>query len=358
MSSENDFTDQSRDPRDGEQLDAAKVGDWLKSRVPGLGGDCVIRQFPGGSSNLTYHVQVGDHDMVLRRPPFGRVAKSANDMVREARILTRLKPVFRYVPTVVAVCEDDAVMGASFYVMERIKGIIPRKDFPKGMDVTPELARQLCESLLDVLVELHSIDFESAGLADLGKPAGYVRRQVEGWSKRYIDAMTPDAPDCTDIIQWLHDKQPGEVKHCIVHNDYRFDNVVLDARDPRKIIGVLDWEMSTLGDPLMELGTMLCTWTEATDPPVALMSRQQPTTVPGMMTRAEMTAYYCGKMNLSVEKYDFYRVYGLFRMAGIIQQIYYRFYHGQTKDQRFAMMVHFVKHLADGCREQIRTSSL
>jgi aminoglycoside phosphotransferase (APT) family kinase protein len=358
MTDVEDFTDKSRDARDGEQLDAVAVGTWLKTQVPGLSGECVIRQFPGGNSNLTYHVQVGERDMVLRRPPFGRVAKSANDMVREARILTRLKPVFHYVPRVVAVCEDDAVMGASFYVMERIKGIIPRKDFPKGMTVTPALARELCESLLDVLVELHSIDYVGAGLADLGKPEGYVKRQVEGWSKRYTDAMTPDAPDCTDIIQWLHDKQPGEVKHCIIHNDYRFDNVVLDASNPKKIIGVLDWEMSTLGDPLMELGTMLCTWTEATDPAVALMSRQQPTTVPGMMSRAEMTEYYCSRMNLSVEKYDFYRVYGLFRMAGIIQQIYYRFYHGQTKDQRFAVMVHFVAHLADGCREQIRQSNL
>src|SRR5690606_14979159 len=140
-------------------------------------------------------------DMVLRRPPFGRVAKSANDMVRQARILQRLKPVCHYVPSVVAVCEDDAALGASFYVMDRIKGIIPRRDFPKGMEVSPQLARQLCESLLDVLIELHSTDFAKAGLADLGKPDGYVRRQVEGWSKRYTDAMTPDAPDCTDIMQ-------------------------------------------------------------------------------------------------------------------------------------------------------------
>ncbi|MFZ5756536.1 MAG: phosphotransferase family protein [Pseudomonadota bacterium] len=352
------LVDASRDPREGEQLDAAAVGAWLKQQVPGLTGDCTIRQFPGGSSNLTYHVMVGDRDMVLRRPPFGRIAKSANDMVREARILQRLKPVFHYVPGVVAICEDDSVMGAGFYVMERIKGIIPRKDFPKGMEVSPELARQLCEKLLDVLIELHSIDHVTAGLADLGKPAGYVKRQVEGWSKRYTDAMTPDAPDCTDIMQWLHDKQPGEVKHCIIHNDYRFDNVVLDAQDPKRIIGVLDWEMSTLGDPLMELGTVLCTWTEATDPPVALMSRQQPTTVPGMMTRAEVMAYYCRKMQLSLDKYDFYRVYGLFRMAGIVQQIYYRYFHGQTKDPRFAPMVYFVQHLAEACRAQIRDSNL
>lgn len=358
MTDTTDFTDQSRAPREGEQLDAAVVGAWLKTQVPGLSGDCVIRQFPGGSSNLTYHVQVGERDMVLRRPPFGRVAKSANDMVREARILQRLRPVFGYVPNVLAVCEDDAVMGASFYVMDRIKGIIPRKDFPKGMDVTPALARQLCESLFDVLIELHSIDFEKAGLSDLGKPAGYVKRQVDGWSKRYTDAMTPDAPDCTDIMQWLSDKQPGEVKHCIIHNDYRFDNVVLAPANPRKIIGVLDWEMSTLGDPLMELGTILCAWTEATDPPVAQMSRQAPTTMPGMMTRAEVVDYYCTKMNLPKDNLDFYRVYGLFRMAGIIQQIYYRFYHGQTKDPRFGMMVHFVKFLADACRDEIRQSNL
>jgi aminoglycoside phosphotransferase (APT) family kinase protein len=358
MSAPADLTDQSRTPREGEQLDAAVVGAWLKTQIPGLSGDCVIRQFPGGSSNLTYHVQVGERDLVLRRPPFGRVAKSANDMVREARILQRLKPVFHYVPSVVAVCEDDAVMGASFYVMDRIKGIIPRRDFPKGMEVSPQLARQLCESLLDVLIELHSIDFAKAGLADLGKPDGYVRRQVEGWSRRYTDAMTPDAPDCTDIMQWLADHQPGEVKHCIIHNDYRFDNVVLDAADPRRIIGVLDWEMSTLGDPLMELGTILCAWTEANDPPVAQLSRQAPTTVPGMMTRAELVDYYCTRMQLPKQNLTFYYVYGLFRMAGIIQQIYYRYFHGQTKDPRFGMMVHYTKYLADACRAQIANPSL
>ena len=358
MTNPNSFVDQSRAPRDGEQLDAAAVGAWLRQQIPGLTGDCTIGQFPGGSSNLTYHVRIGDRDLVLRRPPFGRIAKSANDMVREARILSRLKPVFPYVPTVLAVCEDEAVMGANFYVMERIAGIIPRRDFPKGMEVSPELARELCESLLDVLIELHSIDHEAAGLADLGKPAGYVRRQVEGWSKRYTDAMTSDAPDCTDIITWLHDKQPAEVRHCVIHNDYRFDNVVLAADNPRRIIGVLDWEMATLGDPLMELGTVLCTWTEATDPPIALLTRQQPTNMPGMMTRAEVMDYYCSRMQLSVAHYDFYRVYGLFRMAGIIQQIYYRYFHGQTSDPRFAGMVHMVKHLADAARDQIRTSNL
>lgn len=353
-----DITDQSRAAREGEQLDTAVVGNWLKTQVPGLTGNCTIRQFPGGSSNLTYHVVIGEREFVLRRPPFGRIAKSAHDMVREARILSRLKPAFPKVPTVAAVCEDESVMGVNFYVMERIKGIIPRRDFPKGMIVTPELARQLCESLLDTLIELHGIDYQAAGLSDLGKPEGYVRRQVEGWSKRYTEAMTPDAPDSTDVMQWLADKQPAEVRHCIVHNDYRFDNVVLDVNDPRRIIGVLDWEMSTLGDPLMELGTVMCTWVEAGDPPVVLMSRQQPTTVPGMMTRAEVMDYYCGKTGLSVEKYDFYRVYGLFRMAGIIQQIYYRYHHGQTKDPRFGPLIYYVKYLIDTCREQMRNSTL
>lgn len=357
MTDTTDFTDPSRNIREGEQLDVRVVGDWLRAQVPGLQGECTIRQFPGGSSNLTYHVIVGGREFVLRRPPFGKIAKSAHDMVREARILTRLKPVFPLVPTVAAVCEDESVMGVNFYVMERIKGIIPRRDFPKGMTVTPELARRLSESLLDTLIALHGIDYAAAGLSDLGKPEGYVRRQIEGWSRRYTDAMTPDAPDCTDIMQWLADNQPGEVRHCIVHNDYRFDNVVLDPDKPERIIGVLDWEMSTLGDPLMELGTILCTWVEAGDPPVALMSRQQPTNMPGMMTRAEVMDYYCRKTGLSPERMDFYRVYGMFRMAGIIQQIYYRYFHGQTKDPRFGPLIYYVKHLADSCREQLRQVS-
>lgn len=357
MNDKTDFTDPSRGIREGEQLDEQVVGDWLRAQVPGLEGGCTIRQFPGGSSNLTYHVIVGGREFVLRRPPFGKIAKSAHDMVREARILTRLKPVFPLVPAVAAVCEDESVMGVNFYVMERIKGIILRRDFPKGMTVTPELARRLSESLLDTLIALHGIDYAAAGLSDLGKPEGYVRRQVEGWSRRYTDAMTPDAPDCTDIMQWLADNQPGEVRHCIVHNDYRFDNVVLDPENPERIIGVLDWEMSTLGDPLMELGTILCTWVEAGDPPVALMSRQQPTNTPGMMTRAEVMDYYCRKTGLSSDRMDFYRVYGMFRMAGIIQQIYYRYFHGQTKDPRFGPLIYYVKHLMDSCREQTRQAS-
>lgn len=345
--------------REGEELDARKVGAYLRDTVPGLTGELVIEQFPSGYSNLTYLIKVGERELVLRRPPFGKKAKSAHDMGREYKMLSALRPVYPYCPEPLVYCEDAAVMDVPFYVMDRLKGIILRKDLPQGMTLSPDDAHALCGNLVDVMRKLHEVDYRAVGLADYGKPEGYVKRQVEGWSGRYRDARTPDAKDYEAIMQWLHDKMPPDSdRPCVIHNDYKFDNVVLDEKAPLNIIGVLDWEMATIGDPLMDLGSSLAYWVNRDDPPKAQLIRMLPTSVPGMMTREEQVAHYAALTGRKIECFDFYLCFGLFRLAVIAQQIYYRFYNGQTKDKRFAMLIHAVNILEELCADLVGRSDL
>jgi aminoglycoside phosphotransferase (APT) family kinase protein len=243
--------------------------------------------------------------------------------------------------------------------MERIGGIIVRRDLPKGLEFSPEETRKLCENLLDVQCELHSIDYKKIGLEDFGKPQGYVRRQVEGWSRRYVQARTPDAPDYEKVMEWLHEKMPGEIdKVSIIHNDYKLDNVVLSPENPLELVGVLDWEMSTLGDPLMDLGSSVAYWVEENDPPNLQAIRMMPTNIPGALTRKELVDRYAEKSGVSIDNFDFYLCFGLFRLAVIAQQIYYRFYHGQTKDERFQMLIFAVQILEETALKLIEESDL
>ena len=335
-----DIIDKPREIRQGEELDAKAIEGFLKESIPGLTGNISIQQFPSGFSNLTYMLSVGDRNFVLRRPPFGRKAKSAHDMSREYRILNALKDVFPYAPRPLAYTEDTSIIGCPFYVMERIEGIILRKDLPEGLHFTPDEARQLCENLLDVQCDLHSIDYKKIGLENFGRPEGYVKRQVEGWSERYRAAKTPDAPGFEDVMSWLHEKMPTDFrKPCIIHNDFKLDNVVLDPKNPLKIIGVLDWEMATIGDPIMDLGNSLAYWVQADDPPDVQAIRMMPTNIPGALTREELVARYAEKTGIAIDNFDFYLCFGLFRLAVIAQQIYYRYYHGQTKDERFKLLI-------------------
>ncbi len=344
MSSRDIITDEPTATREGEGLDKAIIYDFLKANLPDIKGELEIKQFPSGFSNLTYLVKSGDREMILRRPPFGKKAKTAHDMSREYKILKALKPVFPYCPEPLIYTEDESIMGCPFYVMERIKGIILRKDLPAGITLTKDEAKTLSGNLISVLCSLHSVDYTKAGLADFGKPEGYVKRQVEGWSGRYNDARTPDAPTFEKIMQWLHDKMPGESgKIGIIHNDYKFDNAVLDLSNPTKIIGILDWEMATLGDPLMDLGASLAYWVEKDDPAAMQPLRQMPTNVDGMLTRKQQVDMYGELMGIRIKNFDFYYCFGLFRLAVIAQQIYYRYYNGQTKDERFKMLIFAIK---------------
>jgi aminoglycoside phosphotransferase (APT) family kinase protein len=326
---------ETRTPRAGEALDAGTLGEWLRASLPEARGELSIRQFPGGASNLTYLITVGDRQYVLRRPPFGTKAATAHDMEREYRILSALRPVFPYCPRPVLWCGDETVLGEPFYLMERLEGTVLRRELPEGLELTPGDAESLCRNLLDVHLELHRVDFEAAGLGALGKPEGYVARQVRGWSKRYRGARTEDVPDNERLMAWLAEHMPPDDPHpAVIHNDYKFDNVVLDGS--LRIIGVLDWEMATLGDPLMDLGCSLAYWIEADDPAPMQAARMMPTHLPGMLTRRELVDYYLKRAGRTGVDFDFYYAFGLFRLAAIVQQIYFRYVQGQTADRRFA----------------------
>jgi aminoglycoside phosphotransferase (APT) family kinase protein len=345
------FLDRAKPVRDGEQLDWPKIEAFLKDALPQLSGALTVQQFPSGFSNLTYLIAVGDAEMVLRRPPFGTKAATAHDMAREYRILTALRPVFAYSPEPLVFCDDPTVTDAPFYVMERRRGIILRAKPPKGMDISPAQAEALCENMVEVWAQLHELDYAAAGLGDLGRPTGYVRRQVEGWSKRYRRAKTDDAPDFESVMAWLDANQPADSPApALVHNDFKFDNLVLDPARPTEIIGVLDWEMATIGDPLMDIGGSLGYWVQAHDPEPLQMMRQLPTNLPGMFTRQQLVERYAARTGRPVEAFDFYFCFGLFRLAVIAQQIYYRFFHGQTKDPRFQMLVYAVQILEQTAR--------
>ena len=351
--------DQPGAVRKGEELNAARVDAFIKAHLPALTGTPEVRQFAGGASNLTYLLRYPDRDLILRRPPFGHKAKSAHDMLREAKIMTALKPVYPYVPTVVAVCDDPAVMEADFYVMERINGIIPRQDLPEGLNLGVADTRRLCLNVIDRMIELHRVDCRAAGLDSLGKGGGYVRRQIEGWIDRYRQARTDDVGDFEAVMAWLKDKMPAnDVATCLIHNDFRFDNVVLNPTNPFEVIGVLDWEMATLGDPLMDLGNTLAYWVQADDDALFQQVRRQPTHLPGMLTRREVIEYYGGKTGYRVDNFDFYTLYGLFRLAVIVQQIYYRYFHGQTKNPTFAGFGHISRYLEKRCQRLIAASKL
>lgn len=330
-------TSGTRAPRPGEELDAAAVSSFLSQELGVKTGDIGIRQFPGGASNLTYLVTAAGRDYVLRRPPPGTKARSAHDMGREFRILSRIHDAFPYAPRPLAYCGDAALLGEPFYLMERLPGLILRRDLPPELTLSAAEARRLCENLVAVHAELHNLDYAAAGLAELGHPEGYVARQVSGWSKRYRNARTDDVPDNETLMDWLADHQPAESgTGALIHNDYKFDNVVLSPGDEGlRISGVLDWEMATLGDPLMDLGASLAYWVEADDPPELRRIRMLPTHLPGMLTRRELIERYLQISGREADGFDFYYAYGLFRLAVIVQQIYFRYVQGQTTNPRF-----------------------
>lgn len=342
--------------RAGEELDVAKVDAWLKGRVSGLGGAPEVTQYSGGASNWTYRLRYESHDLVLRRPPEGTKAKSAHDMGREYRIQAALRPVFPLVPEMIAFCDDPSVLDCDFYVMRRLDGLILRKNPPRDLSLTPDQTRRLCLNVIDTLIALHQVDVAAAGLENLGKGAGYARRQIEGWSDRYRKARTWNVPRFEGVMTWLAAHTPEDTATCVIHNDFRFDNVVLDPRDQTRVIGVLDWEMATLGDPLMDLGNALAYWIQKDDDFFIRSLRRQPTHLPGMLTRREVVDYYAEKTGRRALNWAFYEVYGIFRLAVIAQQIYFRYQRGQTRNPAFRNFWMFVTYLAWRCRRVIRTA--
>ena len=315
--------------RDEDAFDVARVHTWLNSYINESSLPDVF-QFRSGASNLTYLLKYPDRELVLRRPPVGTKAVSAHDMKREFLIQSRLKPVYDLVPTVIALCEDHSILGSDFYVMDRIQGEIFRRDVPETL--TKEDISVMAHSLVSGLAQLHSVD--ASVLNELNKGPGYVTRQVEGWSKRYRNALTDDVPDGEDVMNWLLSNKPDDVGSCIIHGDWRIDNMVFNLAQ-KKLVGVLDWELATVGDPLMDLGSALAYWIDKDDEPMFASLRRQPSHLDGMPTRKEFIAKYLELSGKKCDDFTFYEVFGLFRLTVIIQQIWARYKAGQTTNPAF-----------------------
>lgn len=348
--------DVGKSVREGEELPMEKIEPWLKIQLPDLIGIVVVTQFPGGASNWTYRLKYDNYDLILRRPPAGTKAASAHDMNREFSIQKALAP-FYPVPEMVAFCNDKEVADFDFYVMKRIEGVIPRSNLPREIQLNEEETRKLCTNVIDNLIRLHQIDIESTGLNSFGKGSGYAQRQIKGWSERYKKAVTWNVPSFEKVMKWLEENIPKTERTCLIHNDYRFDNVILDPQNPFNIIGVLDWEMATVGDPLMDLGNSLAYWVQVDDDFIGRSTRRQPTHLKGMFTRKEVVGYYCSKMGFGEVDFRFYEVYGLFRLAVIVQQIYYRYHHGQTRNKAFKNFWLLVIYLNWRCKKVINRKS-
>ena len=333
-----DLLDHPAPVRSGEELDLAKLEPYLRRHFPNEEGSLQVSQFPSGHSNLTYSLHLGERELVLRRPPFGSKVKTAHDMSREFRVLSKLHSVYAPAPEVLFYCDDNSLIGAPFYVMEPIHGIILRTKVPRGLDFPPETARRLSESFIENLVRLHSVDYASVGLSDLGKPEGYLERQVRGWTERYSGSKTHDYPEVEKISAWMQEHIPSTHSVSLIHNDYKYDNVVLDSNDIARIVGVLDWEMCTIGDALTDLGTTLAYWIDSTDSEELQQNCWGPTNYPGSFTREQVVHYYGQKTGCDVSTIAFYLAFARFKLAVIVQQIYYRYHQGLTKDPRFASM--------------------
>ncbi len=334
----------TRPIRAGEELDEQNLAEFLRANLQ-IGNDRIeIKQFPAGSSNLTYSVRFGEQEFVLRRPPFGNTVKTAHDMRREFRVLSALSKVYSPAPRPVLFCDDEKVTGTDFYLMERKRGIILRGlQVPEELANSAELQRRVGESFVDNLAALHNLDYEKAGLGDLGKPEGYVRRQTLGWTERYFKAKTDEHAELEAAIAWLNANIPEDLqKPALVHNDYKFDNVMLDESDLTRVVAVLDWEMATIGQPLMDLGTTLGYWMDKNSPEFLRTMPFNPRVLMENLTRLELAERYAEKTGSNLDNLLFYYVFGTFKIAVIAQQIYFRFVKKLTQDKRFANFNQFV----------------
>ena len=341
--------DTPRAVRTGEELDLVALNNYLRQYAPGMGMVLAVRQFLGGFSNLTYALETADNEYVMRRPPVGANIKGGHDMGREFRVLSLLKGHYNKIPEPVVYCESPDVLGAPFYIMTRVSGIILRASMAPTLNLSPEKMRRLSETLVDNLVAIHGLDITKTGLIQLGKPDGYVQRQVEGWHKRYGNAETDKIPAMDRVGEWLQLNYPSEQPPAFLHNDYKYDNVLL-ARDeatgePMPLItGVLDWEMATVGDPLMDLGATLAYWSEMGDSPA--YRNFNLTWLPGNLTRQEVAVRYAEQSGRDLTDILFYYVFGLYKNAVIAQQIYARWKQGHSQDARFGHLLPMISELA------------
>jgi aminoglycoside phosphotransferase (APT) family kinase protein len=328
--------------RAGEELNTAALAEYLEHKLEGADQGISIEQFPGGHSNLTYLIRTPVREYVLRRPPLGPLAPKAHDMAREYTVLKAVHPVFAPAPEVFHLCEDISVTGAVFFVMERRRGVVVRSEIPPELAHIPDHPRRVSAGFLNCLVDLHAIDIEGHGLSALGKPAGFLERQVRGWAERWERAKTEDIADMNYLLRWLSERMPQSPAPTLVHNDFKLDNLMLDAYDPGRVEAVLDWEMATLGDPLVDLGLVLCYWGQPSDPGG---TKPSITSGPGWFTRTELAQAYAARSGRDVSNISYYEIFATFKLAVVLQQIYVRFHRGQTRDERFRHFDERVKNL-------------
>lgn len=324
--------------RPGENFDLEKVEHYLRDHIEDIGeGTLQVRQFPSGASNLTYQLQIGDWEGVLRRPPLGPVPPKAHDMKRECSLLQKVNPVFPLAPKPYLFCDDLTIIGAPFYVMERRKGVIVNTSFPPGVTPTPELCKQISYTVIDTLVQIHAIDWQAAGLDTFGHPPGFLERQVKGWIERYHRAKTDDIPQVEPLTDWLLSHIPQSPAPTLIHNDFKLNNMMLDAEDFTRPVAVFDWEMATIGDPLFDLAISLSYWATEDDPEELKTILPTVTMFPGFVSRETFMEIYAQKSSRDLSSIDYYMIFAFFKLAVIIQQIYVRWKRGQTQDERFAV---------------------
>jgi aminoglycoside phosphotransferase (APT) family kinase protein len=347
-----DSTD-TKPVRASEQLNWDALAKYAREKLSGVLGETfdakspmTVEQFPGGHSNLTYLLRFGEQEFALRRPPLGPVPAKAHDMARECRILEAINPVFPLAPKPYVLCEDPDVIGSTFYIMERRRGVIIRHEEPAALYENPEERRRVSQAMIEVLADLHEVDMAQHGLVALGKPAGFVERQVKGWSQRWDGSKTSEQAEMNDLSHWLLERLPPECdRPTLLHGDYKLDNVMLDARDLGRVVAVFDWEMSAVGDPLVDLGFFLAYWVH-TVPAAERDSLKSVTSEPGWFTREEILEHYAARTGRDLTNIAFYEVFAVFKLAVVLQQIFYRYYHGQTDDPRFAHLDKHVESLA------------
>jgi aminoglycoside phosphotransferase (APT) family kinase protein len=323
--------------REGEDFDHPRLAAYLNGKLPGSDQPLEVVQFAGGHANLTYLLRYGTSEYVLRRPPLGPVAPTSHDMSREYRVLSGLYRGYPPAPRAYLFCDDPAIIGAPFFVMERRCGIVIRRAIPAhwGGGEDPAINRRISEVLVDTLADLHDVDPQAVGLSDLGKPDGFMLRQVDGWMARYERAKTKDIPIAAEMHRWLREHLPPSPTPTLLHNDWRLDNMMLDATDPGRCEAVFDWDMCTLGDPFADLGTLLSAWIEASEGSPGSGQVGMPSMVPGFLTRREAVERYGRRRGIDISQAPYYYVFGIFKIAVVLQQIYYRYHVGQTRDQRF-----------------------
>jgi aminoglycoside phosphotransferase (APT) family kinase protein len=333
--------------RADEGLECARLAAWLEGKLPGAKGALELGQFGGGHANLTYLLRFGATEYVLRRPPLGPIAPSSHDMAREHRVLADLWRVYPLAPRSYLLCADETVIGAPFHVMERRHGIVIRNDLPARFQGDAGLARRIGETIVDALADLHKVDPAAAGLGGLGRPEGFVERQLTGWTKRWHAAKAADDPRLDAVAAWLEGHRPPAQAVALLHNDPKLDNMIVAAEDPARAVAVLDWDMCTRGDPLMDLGYLLTFWGEAGDPEPWIAAASMPSWREGFPSRVEAIRRYAEATGFDLSAIRWYHVFGTFKIAVVLQQIYIRFVRGQTQDRRFAVFGSRVAALID-----------